>query len=366
MESLHPFRVFLSYTAQDQRLLDAVVEALRDRGVCPWWDKELGPGRLFLDEIKQKIATAHLFVPLLTSTSSLRPWVHQETGFALGINVPVLPIAVDTLPNAMLADTQALVVREDLSDLKERLREVDLESIILPLLPRPPLLYSIADVPESRTEALVAQGTRLVASVASGPIRQRALFSSFSIPDEPPTAKVWDYLDSEQPRSEYYRGLLRQERQLLERQARDHGCTLILTPLIDLGPVGPVVHRIRIETLIGFLESAEKGFVNIIFADSFRAGNETILGDVLLARALPPQANRDYQQTLFTSHAPTVIQACRKFDEAYRYECRRQGLLPEDLTPEDRPPQGPPPSHSCERALDILRARLRELERASS
>jgi len=350
---MYPFRVFLSYTAQDRWLLEAVVESLLDVGVHPWWDKELRPGRLFLDEIKQKIATAHLFVPLLTSISSLRPWVHQETGFAVGINVPVLPIAIDTLPHAMLEGTQALVVREDLSDLKERLREVDLESIILPLRSRPPVLYSIADLPESRTEALVAQGTNLVASVGSGRIRQRALFSSFSIPDEPPTAKVWQHLDREQPRSDYYRGLLREERQLLERQARAYGCTLIITPLIDPGPVGLLVHQIRIETLIGFLESAEKHLVDIVLTNSFQVGNETIMGDVLLARALPPQPNRDYRQTLFTSHAPTVLQACRAFDEAFRYECRRPDLSPEI----------PAAGHSCEQALEALRARLRELSR---
>jgi hypothetical protein len=107
---------------------------------------------------------------------------------------------------------------------------------------------------------------------------------------------------------------------LLDGQARDHGCKLIITPLIDLGPVGPLVHGIRI-ALIGFLESAENGCVNIVLADSFQAGNETILGDVLLARALPPQSNKDYQQT---SPAPTVLQAIRAFDEAYRYECQRQ------------------------------------------
>jgi TIR domain-containing protein len=349
---MHPFRIFLSYTAQDQELLDSVVEVLRDLGFRPCWDKELGPGRLFVDEIKQKIATAHLFVPLLTPASSLRPWVHQETGFALGINVPVLPIAVDTLPDAMLAGTQALVVREDLSDLKDRLQEVDLESIILPSLPRPPVLSSIADLPESRTEMLVAQGSHLVSSIASGRVRQRAIFSSFSIPDAPPTAEVWQHLDREQPRSEYYRRLLRNERQLVERQARDYGCTLIITPLIDPAPVGPLAHRIRIETLIGFLESVDKSLVEIIFTDNFH-GNETILGDVLLARALPPRQIGDYQQTFFTSHAPTVLRACREFDEGYLYECRRQQL----------PLQGSPVGHSCERALDALRTRLWELSR---
>lgn len=343
----------MSYTAKNQRFLDAVDEALRELGLHPWCDKQLEPGRLFLDEIKQKIATAHLFVPLLTSTSIRRPWVHHETGFALGVNVPVLPIAFDTVPKAMLDGMKALVVKEDLCDLKSRLSKVNLESIILPLRPRPPVLYSIADLPESRTETLVEQGASLVSSVASGRIRQRALFSSFSIPDEPPTAKVWDHLDREQPRSEHYRKLLREERRLLEGQARRYGCTLIVTPLIDPGPVGPLVHQIRIETLIEFLESIEDDLVDIVFADSFRAGNETILGDVLLARALPPQPNRDYQQTLFTSHAPTVLQASRAFDEAYCDECRRQKL----------PPQQCKTGHSRKRALDALRARLRELKK---
>lgn len=348
---MHPFRLFLSYTAKDEWFLDAVVEALREHGLCPWWDKQLEPGRLFLDELKQKIATAHLFVPLLTPTSNRRPWIHHETGFALGVNVPVFPIAVDTVPKAMLAGMKALVVREDLSDLKTRLLEVDLESIIMPLRPRPPVLYSIADLPESRTETLVAQGTSLIHAVASGRIRQRALFSSFSIPDEPPAAKVWDDLDREQPRSEHYRGLLRQERKLLEQQARRYGCTLIITPLIDPGPVGPMVHRIRIKTLIEFLESIDEDLVDIVFADKFSVGNETILGDVLLARALPPQPNRDYQQTMFTSHAPTVLQACRAFDESYRDECRRQNFQQQ---------QGSM-GHSCKWAIDALRTRLREL-----
>jgi hypothetical protein len=342
---MYPFRVFLSYTANDAPLLESIVEALRELGACPWWDKQLRPGRLFLEEIKQKIATAHLFVPLLTPASVERAWVQQETGFALGINVPVLPIAVDTVPKAMLAGMQAIVVRQDLSDLKERLRDVDLEGIILPPIWRPSVLHSVADLPETRTEALVAQGTRLVESVAAGRIRQRALFSSFSIPEEAPTAAVWQQLDREQPRGEYYRQLLREERRLLERQAKDHGCTLIITPIINPGPVGPLVHRIRIETLIKFLESCAEGLVDIILTDQFH-GNETIVGDVLLARALPPLPNRDYRQTLFTSHAPTVLQACRAFDAAYHHECSRQSLRPGD---------------SRHQAVEALRARLQEL-----
>lgn len=342
---MHPFRIFVSYTEQDRKLAEALVGTLRKIGARPTWDEDFRPGRLFLEEIKEKIATAHLFVPLLTSASQQRPWVHQETGYALAMNVPVLPIALGSLPSEMLAGLQALVVG-DLSDMKRRLREVEFESLVLPPQPRPPVLYSIADLPESRTEAIVSQGTRLAPSAASGRIRQRALFSSFSIPDEEATATVWDDLDREQTRSVYFRQLLCDERRLLERQAKDCGCTLIITPLVDPGPVGPLVHRIRIETLIGFLESVQDSQVDVVFAERFDLGNETIVGDVFLARALPPHPNKDYRQTLLTSHAPTILQACRAFDDAFRRECRRQGIEP---------------GHSRALAIDRLRVRLREL-----
>jgi len=343
---MYPFRVFVSYARQDKEVARAVVESLRTVGTRPIWDESIRPGRLFLEEIKEKIATAHLFVPLLTPASRERPWVHQETGYALAINVPVLPIALATLPSEMLAGLQALVVKEDLTDLKDRLVEVDFEGIVLPPQPRPPVVYSIADLPESRTEAIVSQGSRLTNSIGPGRIRQRALFSSFSIPDDEPSAAVWEYLDREQPRSLYYRQLLLNERRLLERQARDHGCTLIITPLIDPGPVSSLVHRTRIETLLKFLESMQKSWVDVVFSERFDQGNETIVGDVLLARALPPNPNWDYRQTMFTSHAPTVLQALRGFDDVFRRECRQQGIVA---------------GHSRDFVIDRLRVRLREL-----
>jgi hypothetical protein len=343
---MHPLRVFVSYAEPDRRLVESLVGSLRHLGLRPTWAQDIGPGRLFLDAIKEKIATAHLFMPVLTSTSSIRPWLHQETGFALGINVPVLPVAVDSLPAQMLAGLQALIIKEDASDLSQQVQNVDFESVALPAQPRPPVLYSVADFPETRTDALVSQGLRLVSTVGSGRVRQRALFSSFSIPDEVASARVWSDLDREQPRGTHYRDLLRQERSLLENQAKLHGCTLIITPIIDPQPVGSLVHRIRIETLIGFMESLPDELLDVVLSERCDQGNETILGDVLLARAVAPQPHRDYWQTLLTSHAPTVLSACRAFDTVFLGECNRQGL---EL------------GHSRVPAIDALRARLRQL-----
>ena len=56
-------------------------------------------GERFTERIKTLISHSHVFIPLLTEVSHTRPWVHQETGFAIALRVPVLPIAVDRLGN---------------------------------------------------------------------------------------------------------------------------------------------------------------------------------------------------------------------------------------------------------------------------
>src|SRR4051812_17302682 len=105
---MYPFRIFISYSHEDKKAVEGIDIVLRREGLTPVWDKEVKPGTSFTDSIKRQISTAHLFMPLLTRGSQDRPWVHQEIGFAIGIDVPVLPIALDQLPGEMVAAIQAL------------------------------------------------------------------------------------------------------------------------------------------------------------------------------------------------------------------------------------------------------------------
>ncbi|MHB9026867.1 MAG: toll/interleukin-1 receptor domain-containing protein [Armatimonadota bacterium] len=95
---MYPYRVFVSYSSNDTDRVEMVRQHLTALGAEPM---ELPPGMEFADEIKLRIAYAHLFIVLLTSASKESPWVHQEIGYALGQNIPVLPLALDELPKGM-------------------------------------------------------------------------------------------------------------------------------------------------------------------------------------------------------------------------------------------------------------------------
>jgi len=66
------------------------------------WDKTFSYGHGFHEQIKRFIAHAHIFLPVITEASSRRGVVHQEIGYAMALNVPVLPVTVGIIPGEML------------------------------------------------------------------------------------------------------------------------------------------------------------------------------------------------------------------------------------------------------------------------
>src|SRR5262245_24283082 len=85
-------RVFVSYSHEDSALAEAVVRWLESNGLTPPWDEHLIVGRGFDAQIKTFISYAHVFLPLITPSSTARGWVHQEIGYAMALRVPVLPV----------------------------------------------------------------------------------------------------------------------------------------------------------------------------------------------------------------------------------------------------------------------------------
>src|SRR5579863_589825 len=104
------FRVFISYSHDDAHLAGRLVTTLRSIGLNNIWDKDIHPGRSFVQEIKGFIEHVHLFMPLITVHSQNRPWIHEEIGFATALNVPVLPIAIGEFPQEMIASLHAISV----------------------------------------------------------------------------------------------------------------------------------------------------------------------------------------------------------------------------------------------------------------
>lgn len=176
----HPFRVFIAYSHKDHELVEKIVAVLEeDFGLNPVWDRHIHPGMPFTDAIREMIASAHLFIPLLTENSKERPWVHQETGYAMALNVPVLPIATaGCLPEELAAQLQAIEIT-DAEDLRQQLQEVDFERIIFPSRTRLQNISQEAFWPEERTELLARYADLAVELARGGILISQAVRSTF-------------------------------------------------------------------------------------------------------------------------------------------------------------------------------------------
>jgi TIR domain-containing protein len=330
---MHRFRVFVSYSHEDRQHAEEVVDVLRNKmELEPIWDSDIRPGSPFSDAIKGLISHAHIFMPIITKNSQERPWVHQETGYAMAVNIPVLPIAVSTLPTEMTAQLQAIKVKEDFSDLPDRLLEVNIEQVVFPPPARPASIVEVADWPETRTELIAQYANRVVDLGAYGRIRQRGAMSSFCLPDKDVSDPVWAKRDGNSLRSPYYHLLQREERRALELHAQARGCSLIIDPSrpFDINKLGPCAARTRLETLLEFLGSMSDDQVHVVVSTRARGGNLLIVGDWFVAESLVPRPGEGYRQTVFSWHAPTVLRRSRKFDQEFDELYRASGLGPDD------------------------------------
>ena len=309
---MYPFRVFISYSREDLDLAKKLVDGLRGEGLKPYWDEDIGAGAAFSEEIKGLIANSHVFMPLITDKSKNSPWVHQETGFAIALRIPVIPIILEdkkNMPDVLIASLQAIVIEKGLDQLGEKLREANLEELVIPLPARPTALKDIAEWPEKRTELLIKYTDRELRLGNYGKIRQKAAYSSFYIPT--------DKRDGDHPRSEYYHFLLSEERRTLGQHLDHAGCKLIIDPFMKTPFSGRSAAKSRLEELISFLESMDDKSVEVVTSHSARRTNLTIVGDWFSAESRIPSA-QGYRNTIFDFHAPTVLRLIRQFDEEFR------------------------------------------------
>jgi len=262
----HPFRIFISYSHEDKQLALIASEALTDLGYHTLWDADIHPGTAFSDAIKGLIHHAHIFMPLITESAAQRPWVHQETGYAMALGIPILPVAVDAVPGQMAADLLALVVNNDFSDFKQKISALDLEQLVLGNEQPAYSNLEVSDWAENRAEMLARHANRVIELKFNGRIRQRAALSSFSIPDKDPKHPNWEQFEGKVPRSPFYRNLLRNERRALETHARAAGCDLIIDPEFCLERNGKTATQARLHILAQFLEDMPDDRVQVVLS----------------------------------------------------------------------------------------------------
>lgn len=324
------YRIFVSYSHENKAEADIVRNYLesKDMGQKLMSDHNLTPGMPFTDEIKRYIAYSHLFIPIVTEKSSTRPWVHQEIGYAMGLGIPVLPLAIGQLPEGMTHSIHAVTVKNDLSDLKDRLTPEVLEQIVDRADEVSTATSQCAQSLIDRTRMIVQYARDVRYFGEAGHVRIRAAFSSFTMPREHASHPIWDLRDGDRHRCKEERSQLRREREILETHARSAGCSLILEPKAVKGH-SPESTAVRLEILVDFLKSMEEvdDKVKVAFQQEGKIDQNLIMiGDWFLAEAIVPLQGNSYQLTMFTRHGPTVVDRVAEFD------CELEGLLDPKMT----------------------------------
>jgi len=331
-------RVFLSYSRDNGEMAARMVNHLEQLGVTVMHDQDIGPGTEFFKEIPWRISFAHIFICLLTEVSQKSPWVITELGYALGARVPVLPICIGTSPEGLAKPLNALILKGDFSDLEKKVTRSSLDELVDRARIDSEPASEVKDRLRERTQFLVSE-TQRVYLYAKGRfpnhdfrIRQRAAFTSFSIPDRSPDHPMWTNHAVWNKLGETERELLRRERQILEAHATSFGCVLIIDPFVlpfeaeeDIGdgkpvpqpkyPVGALIARL--ETLLKFLKAQDPTRCAVTIRKGRIHGNRTIIGDWLCADAIVPHYKNGYRQTIFSRHGPTVLSRIQEFDREF-------------------------------------------------
>ncbi len=341
------YRVFISYSHEDLDLALRVAATLEASGLTPMWDKKFSFGQGFHDQIKTFIAHAHAFLPIITEGSSRRGWVHQEIGYAMALNIPVLPVTTGVLPGEMLQQLHALVLSSDDHELGRQLALPVFEGL-LNRYDNPTLaLYQCAELTEDRAMMMARYANDVLEMGARGRVRQKGALSSFHIPDRVITDPVWKRRYGGLSRSTFHCRVQREERLALTAHVREAGCRLIIDPTIGYAEYGPEARVVRLQCLADFLDSMGDDLAQVAIGRHMDEQQSlTIVGDWFAAESVSGAIGQGYRQTIFTRHAPSMQSRIDLFDQEF------DGLLADT---------GWPAEESRSRAVRTLRDLIAEL-----
>lgn len=345
-------RALISYSHLNDELCNRISKALRSLNLRPWSDKDLLGGRPFREGVQAAITHAHVFVPILTPQSHTRRWVHQEIGYAVAMRVPCVPICVgasSVLPDGIIATLHAVELDSELTGLKEKLGHVQFDQLIKHAGRQwaPPFAWD--SQPEERAATIEALSDEAFSRLKRPCcVRTRSLLSSFSLPDEECWHPAWEARYAGHPRVRNSYELFRRERQALGKHAAAGGLKMIINPFYNDVLYGPGAKRARLSILVHFLESLNlpDEAVAIALVEEQPPDRTIAVGDWFIADSLGDRISRGVNQTIFTTHAPTVSRRIAEFDA----ELAR--LLAA---------QNSSPRQSLIRAIDQLRGLIQDL-----
>jgi hypothetical protein len=307
-------RVFISYSHNDKTFVEKLVPILEKSRVDVIWDNNLIAGYGFHDQIKDSIASAHVFMPIITKESSERGWVHQEIGYAMALNIPVLPVTTENLdPSGMLQMVHAVKINDEVKDPGQLLNRFTFEKLLSS--PGNAPIFMCAHLPEERTRMIIDYANKITSMNRYGVVRQKGGLSSFHIPKDCIIKSVWEERYDPDGKSEYHKRLQRNERLALEQHSSEKGFKIIISPEYATEKRSKTSAAARVSTLIEFLQA--KNYETSIVAIQTKktpVQSLTIVGDWFLAESVSFKPNDGFTNTFFTRDAAEIERRTEDFD----------------------------------------------------
>jgi hypothetical protein len=340
-------RVFISYSHKDRALVQELLPVLAKCNVDVIWDENLIAGYGFHDQIKDSIANAHVFMPIITKESSERGWVHQEIGYAMALNIPVLPVTTENLdPSGMLQMVHAVKINDEVKDPGQLLNRFTFEKLLSS--PGNAPIFMCAHLPEERTRMIIEYANKISGMNRFGVVRQKGGLSSFHIPNDCIIRSVWEKRYHPDGKGEYHKRLQRKERLALEKHATEKGYKIIISPDYATDKRSKISAAARVSTLIAFLQ-ANKHETSIVAIQSKKTPTQslTIVGDWFLAESVSFKPNDGFTNTFFTRDAAEIARRTEDFD------CELTDILQQ---------KGWTEKTSREKAIEYLKAILEDIK----
>jgi hypothetical protein len=323
-------RVFISYSDEDLELVERIVSILEQDNIMVLWTRKLTGGTEYIEHLKVFIEHAHIFIPVITESSSARGWVHQEIGYAIGLHIPVYPVLLGKVkPVGWIESIHAIKLSDDNMVLKEQL-SYNILSALLKDEPLPALYQQAARV-EDRAGMMKSYADKVSRMDKFGLVRQKGGLSSFHIPDKHIGNQVWNDRYFPEIRNTQHKELQRNERKALQQHADKEGCRLIINPLYAFEGRSDLAAVARIKTMIEFLESMPDDKV-VIAIQPGKTSNEslTMVGDWFLAESVSFRDGDGFTNTFFTRNASEIAKRIQTFEDELDDLLEQAGWKPEN------------------------------------
>jgi TIR domain len=95
-------QLFVSYPRENKREVEELVDRLRFLNYEVWADSSLRGGQAWWDEILRRIAKCDAFIAIVSGSTLDSVACRRERDWALKLNKPVLPVAVERVLEAAL------------------------------------------------------------------------------------------------------------------------------------------------------------------------------------------------------------------------------------------------------------------------